>query len=157
MFTYWATHLFNQQALCTHQGSARKGKQRRFLPGVASDAATTAPWPGKLLSLQSLSKLDKSHSLCSTKRQEERHFSPPPSFPKPERKTWLTCIVKCSFERYLNYLGWWFWRRVSIKAEMNRKVLVENRWWDQGEACTPPCFLTSSEILSVPISSSFHD
>lgn len=94
--------------------------------------------PGKLISLQPLSKPDKSHSLYSIIRQEERHFSSPQSFPKPGRKTWLTCIIKSSYERYLNYLGWWFWRRVSIKAEMNRKVLVENLWWNQGEACMHP-------------------
>lgn len=70
VFTRGATCLINPQALHARHGQRVEGEAETLSPGSGRLPGVLA-WPG-----ESLSKLDKSHILCSTRRWEERHLSP---------------------------------------------------------------------------------
>ena len=122
VFTHRVTHLIQPTSVVHPQ--CMKGKWRCFLPGVA---ACLGCWLG--LVSECLSKPDKNHIVCSTRRQEGRHFSPSQASRvwclEPEREIWLPFVPSDECKRHLNQAEWRSWRRVSIKVEMDGKVLVQ--------------------------------
>lgn len=154
--------LIYSPASITRRPCAAQGRGRT--DAFSQDWSVTrpaAPCPGCRLGLERLSQLDKSHDLCSARRQGGGIFP-------LSNSTWCSAFQSRSRRRsspaLLNVSVMdppatqrWFWKRVSTTADMDRKVLVQNCQWNQGEARAPPCFLRNSEILSMAISSPFGD
>ena len=153
--SYWCMHTTSiaHPPWAGHDGGSEGGI--RFPQG----------WPlagGCRLALVSghLSRPDKSHTLCSARSRKKGIFLLPdplrPHVLEPEQKTRLLRIPSGVDKRHLSCVEWWSQRRLSVEAEMDRKVLVQIAGEMDGRHGPLPAAWRFWD-LGVAVSSRFHD